>query len=168
MLQEEPGGGDGAAARAPGGEAVQVRDLCSRKPQTIDPDASIREVAAVMERERVGCLVVTEDGAPVGLLSDRDAALTVLAGKLDAGTTRVRDVMTRPLQVIEGSSSLSLALSVLRACRLRRLPVVDGKGALVGVLALDDLVRLLATEIGDPAEALRRQLRRGSSALEVS
>ena len=153
---------------APEGRAMQARDLCSRKPQTVDPDTCIRDAAQLMGRENVGCLVVTEDGFPVGMLTDRDAALTVLTGRLDAGSVRVRDVMTRPIQRIEGGTSLTLALSILRSSRLRRLPVVDEEGALVGVLALDDVVRLLATEIGDLAEALRRQLGRGSSALEVS
>lgn len=147
---------------------MDARGLCSRKPQTIDPDACVRDAAQRMERENVGCLVVTEDGFPVGMLTDRDAAIAVLAGRLDAGVVRVRDVMTRPVQLIEGGTSLTLALSILRSSRLRRLPVVDEKGALLGVLALDDVLRLLATEIGDLAEALRRQLGRGNSALEVS
>lgn len=147
---------------------MNAGDLCTRKPQTVAPDASVRDAAKRMGRANVGCLVVTEDGFPVGMLTDRDAALAVLAGRLDPGSTRVRDVMTRPVQVIEGGASLTVALSLLRGSRLRRLPVVDEKGAVVGVLALDDVLRLLSTEIGDLAEALRRQLGRGTSALEVS
>ncbi len=145
---------------------MQASDLCTRKPQTIDPDASVREAAKRMEREKVGCLVVTEDGAPVGMLTDRDAALTVLVGKLDAGTTRVRDVMSRPVQIVDGGASLDLALSILRSSRLRRLPVVEG-GALIGLLAMDDVIRLLATEVGELAEALRRQLASATSAVEA-
>jgi CBS domain-containing protein len=145
---------------------MQARDLCTRKPQTIDPDASVREAAKRMEREKVGCLVVTEDGTPVGMLTDRDAALTVLVGRLDAGTTRVRDVMNRPVQIVDGGASLDLALSILRSSRMRRLPVVEG-GALIGLLAMDDVIRLLATEVGELAEALRRQLASATSALEA-
>ncbi|CAG0973511.1 Hypoxic response protein 1 [Gammaproteobacteria bacterium] len=145
---------------------MQASDLCTRKPQTIDPDASVREAAKRMEREKVGCLVVTEDGAPVGMLTDRDAALTVLVGKLDAGTTRVRDVMSRPVQIVDGGASLDLALSILRSSRLRRLPVVEG-GALIGLLAMDDVIRLLATEVGELAEALRRPLASATSAVEA-
>jgi CBS domain-containing protein len=116
-----------------------------------------------MEAEGVGCVVVTEQGRPVGMLTDRDAALTVLTRKLDADSVPVREVMQQPLQTLEADAPIAWALSLLRTNRLRRLPVVEASGALVGVLSLDDLLRLIATEVGDLAEAIRRQLSQPSS-----
>ena len=99
------------------------------------------------------------------MLTDRDAALTVLTRRLDPRAARVSDVMAQPVQTVEAEAPLTWALSLLRTGRIRRLPVVDESGALVGLLALDDLLRLLATEVGDVAEAIRRQLARPSGAL---
>jgi CBS domain-containing protein len=137
---------------------MSARDYCSRKPVTVDPAASVRSAVQLMEAEGVGCVVVTEEGRPVGMLTDRDAALAVLTRRLDAGSVPVREVMQQPLQTLEAEAPMAWALSVLRTNRLRRLPVVEASGALVGVLSLDDLLRLLATEVGDLAEAIRRQL----------
>ena len=137
---------------------MSVRDYCSRKPVTVDPYASVRSAVRLMEERGVGCVVVTEQGRTVGMLTDRDAALTVLTRRLDADAVPVREVMHQPVQTLDPDAPFAWALSLLRASRLRRLPVVDSGGALVGVLSLDDVVRLLATEIGDLAEAIRRQL----------
>lgn len=137
---------------------MSVRAYCSREPVTVDPDASVRSAVRLMEHHGVGCVVVTEQGRPVGMLTDRDTALTVLTRRLDADATPVREVMHQPLQTLDPDAPLAWALSTLRASRLRRLPVVESSGALLGVLSLDDLLRLLATEIGDLAEVIRRQL----------
>jgi len=142
---------------------MSARDYCSRKPVTVDPAASLRSAVQLMEAEGVGCVVVTEQGRPVGMLTDRDAALTVLTRKLDADSVSVREVMQQPLQTLEADAPIAWALSLLRTNRLRRLPVVEASGALVGVLSLDDLLRLIATEVGDLAEAIRRQLSQPSS-----
>ncbi len=137
---------------------MAARDYCSLRPVTVDPDASVRSAVQLMESESVGCVVVMEQGRPVGMLTDRDAALVVLSRRLDPGAVPVREVMRQPVQTIDADAPLAWALSVLRASRLRRLPVVEASGTLVGVLSLDDLLRLLATEVGDLAEAIRRQL----------
>jgi CBS domain-containing protein len=141
---------------------MAAKDYCSRKAVTVDPDIDVRSAVRLMESEGVGCVVVTERGRPVGMLTDRDAALAVLTRRLDAGVVPVREVMQRPVQTVDAEAALGWALSLFRTSRLRRAPVVDADGALVGVLALDDLLRLLATEVGDLAEAIRRQL--GSAA----
>lgn len=143
---------------------MATRDYCSRKPVTVDPDATVRSALQLMANENVGCVVVTEEGRPVGLLTDRDAALEVLTRRLDAAAVPVRELMHRPLQTVDADASLGLALSLLRSSRLRRLPVVDAGGSLVGILSLDDLLRLIATEVGDLAEAIRRQLAQPRSA----
>lgn len=146
---------------------MATRDYCIRKPVTVEPGTTVRDAVRLMEQEGVGCVVVVEQGRPVGMLTDRDAALTVLARRLDARAARVGDVMAQPVQTVDSDAPLGWALSLLRTGRIRRLPVVDESGALVGLLALDDLLRLLATEVGDVAEAIRRQLSRPTGAVQT-
>lgn len=144
-----------------------AKDYCSRRPVTIDASASIADAAALLAREDIGCLVVTDGKRPVGMLTDRDVVFRVLLDEVSPDRDRVADAMTAPVQALPADADLDVVFTALRSHRLRRLPLVDADGALVGVLAVDDLLRLLATEIGDVAEAIRRQLGSGSSALAV-
>ena len=136
---------------------MAAKDYCLRKPVTVDPATSLLAAAQIMKRESVGCLVVTEYGRPVGLVTDRDIALEVLGRKRDSAVS-VREVMHQPVETIEAEASLERAVMRFRTQRLRRLPVVDAAGTVVGLLAIDDLLRLLATELGELSEVVRRQL----------
>jgi len=129
-----------------------------RTAHTASPEDTARAAAQRMEKEGIGCLVVVEDERPVGILTDRDLALRLLREKLDAGAVRVRELMRAPVVTICGEESLEVALRTLRTAAVRRLPVVDAEGKLVGILTADDLLRLVATELGDLAETLRVQL----------
>jgi CBS domain-containing protein len=101
-------------------------------------------------------LVVNERHQPMGLVSDRDLTLRVMAVGRDPAMTSVRDVMSpMPTAVLE-SSSMESALAQMRMGRMRRLPVVNGMGRVVGVVALDDILAVLAREfslIGGLVEA---------------
>ena len=143
---------------------MATKDYCLRKPVTIDPATSLLAAAQIMKRESVGCLVVTEYGRPVGLVTDRDIALEVLGRKRDSAVS-VREVMHQPVETIEAEASLERAVMRFRTQRLRRLPVVDAAGTVVGLLAIDDLLRLLATELGELSEVVRRQLESSPASL---
>jgi CBS domain-containing protein len=146
---------------------MSLLDYCSRKPITTDRDATVLATLQQMDAEGVGCMVITRDGRPIGIVTDRDLGLSVLMRKLDPRAVRVGELMHEPLETLPANASLELAFSRVRTSRLRRLPVVDDDGQLAGILSLDDLVRLVATEIGDLAEAVRRQLSHGPSALQA-
>jgi CBS domain-containing protein len=137
---------------------VLVRESCRRKVVTTEPDVSVRQVAQIMGQERVGTVVVTEAAEPVGLLSDRDVALHVLIGRLDAEAVQARDVMHTPVVTIHEGASLAHAAHDLRAHAARRLPVVDDKGKLVGMIGADDLVGLLSRELARLAQVIEHQL----------
>ncbi len=137
---------------------MAIQNLGLRTPQTIEPSETARTAAQRMEKNGIGCLVVVSGKKPVGIVTDRDLALHILAGKRDAGLVRIGEVAARsPVTVTEGASVAEVART-MRKHGVRRLPVVDEQGELVGVAVLDDLLRLVASEIGDLAEALRRQL----------
>jgi CBS domain-containing protein len=124
---------------------------------TTEADVSVREVAQTMERERVGTVIVTESANPVGILTDRDIALNVLIGRLDAEAVRARDLMQTPLVTIPEQTSLGSAARVLRMHAARRLPVVDERGRPVGVIGAEDLVGVLSRELAALAKVVERQ-----------
>ena len=147
---------------------MMIRELGLRIPQTIEPSASARAAAHRMEKDGIGCLVVVEGKRPVGMVTDRDLVLHVLVEKRDARAVEVREIAKRSPVWVPDTASLAEVTRSMRTHGIRRLPVVDDEGELVGLVALDDLLRRVATEIGDLAEALRRQLSGESGAEKAS
>ena len=136
---------------------MSVGAYCLRTVRTAEPTETARAAAQRMQAEHVGCLVVTENDRPVGVVTDRDIAMHVLSEDLDPDKERVRDLMQSPVVTVASDASLTQAVKTLRKATVRRLVVVDAAGKVAGVFAADDLLRLLATEIEDLAEALRVQ-----------
>jgi signal-transduction protein with cAMP-binding, CBS, and nucleotidyltransferase domain len=121
-----------------------------REPRTISDAAQVLEAAERMASESAGCLVVVDaDGRAIGMLTDRDLALRVVArpGAIDA--LRVGDVMSRPLVSIGLADPLRQALERMEKRGVRRIPVLDGDERPVGLIALDDLLHRLGIELHD-------------------
>ena len=109
-----------------------------------------------MEKENVGAVVVTEGKRPVGIVTDRDLALAVCvrgASPLD----HVQNVMTCPVATISRDDGVFSATQQMMEHAVRRLPVVDKSGGLVGLVALDDLLLLLSRELQSMAEGIRAE-----------
>lgn len=137
---------------------MSIRDFVVRMPETVGPDVTVRAAAQQMEKQGIGCLVVVDGKKPIGVVTDRDLALYVLVGMRDPGLVRVREIAAHRPVTLADTASLRDAARTLRRHGVRRLPVVDEQGELVGLVSSDDLLRALATEVGDLAEVLRRQL----------
>jgi CBS domain-containing protein len=139
---------------------MAVLEYCRREPKTATGDESLRQAAERMEQERVGSLVVVDDQQrPIGMLTDRDVVLAAIARRLDASTTPVHEIMHEPVVTVTEGSPVSVAIRFMRQYRLRRIPVVDHEnGRLRGILSLDDVVQLLAEELGSAAELIRMQV----------
>jgi CBS domain-containing protein len=114
-----------------------------------------------MRQYHVGDLVVTDqaDGKriPVGIVTDRDLVIEVLALGLDAASLAVEDIMTRDLATVREQEGILETIGRMRAKGVRRLPVVDAQGALAGIVTVDDLVELLAGELGELAKVISRE-----------
>ncbi|MFB6357247.1 MAG: cyclic nucleotide-binding/CBS domain-containing protein [bacterium] len=134
--------------------AVQERELSESGIVTIDPGNSIRDAAEIMERQNVGCLVVVDnDEKPVGILTDRDLALKVLDDVANIDGVDVRDVMTKdPVTVEKGSNILNL-FKIMANNSVRRLPITED-GRVINIITFDDMIRLLAGELGELADVL--------------
>lgn len=121
--------------------------LCSRHVVFASPKESVRTAARRMVEHNVGAIVVLdEERRPTGMITDRDIAIRCVAEDRNPDGMTVRDAMTQPVHLIGEDTPIEEALSKMAVCANRRLPVVDGDGRLVGVLALDDVVDLLIGE----------------------
>jgi CBS domain-containing protein len=137
---------------------MSVGRICIRDVDTVGPNESAFDAARRMRERQVGTLVVVDDQArPMGLITDRDIAMRVVAAGCEGARTPVIDVMTpMPTAVLE-DTSLESALGHMRIGRMRRLPVVNGAGTLVGIITLDDVLALLAEEFSLIGGLLERE-----------
>ena len=136
--------------------------ICTKPVITASAQMTVEEAARVMRSKNVGALVVVNAGRPVGMLTDRDVAVEVVATGMDPDTARVGDVMRKRPITIREDLGIFDAARVFAKTGVRRLPVVTKSGALVGIIAVDDLIMLLGNEMGHMAGALSAGLRRAS------
>lgn len=130
---------------------MNVGDICSRAVVSIGTDEPVQQAAELMRRYHVGTLVVTQPASagdePIGVITDRDIVIGVVAKEVDPDTLTVGDVMSGEPVIAEEDDDLNDVLDDMRREGVRRIPVVDSAGTLVGVFALDDLLQLLATQL---------------------
>jgi CBS domain-containing protein len=121
---------------------------------TANPETTAHALAVLMRDQRVGAVVITEGDRPVGIVTDRDLVLRVVARQLDPLTVRAREVMSSDLVTVREGTSLAEATAQMRAHGIRRVPVVDARGRLVNILTLDDMVVVLGEEIENLGRAV--------------
>lgn len=128
---------------------MSVGRICMREVDYIEADESARTAASRMLSRNVGSLVVLDPKKrPVGLVTDRDLAVRVVAEARDPSQTPVSEIMSPAPKTVVEQTPIEDALSLMRAGPFRRLPVVDSEGVLVGILSLDDILDLLCEEFG--------------------
>jgi CBS domain-containing protein len=106
---------------------------------SVHPAASVYEAAVKMNEDKIGSLVVLDEGRLVGIVTERDILQRVVAQRRDAGATSVADVMTRQLVCGRLHTTLEEARSVMKNRRIRHLPIVDDSGKLLGLISIGDL-----------------------------
>lgn len=112
-------------------------------------EESARAAAIRMREHHVGCVVVTRDAHPIGILTDRDIALRVVAEGRDPEQTKIADIVTYDVTTIERDAEVGTAARLMREHGVRRLPIVDEAGHVTGIVTADDLVALLAENLYD-------------------
>jgi CBS domain-containing protein len=142
---------------------MNVGTLCRRKTVTAKPFDDLATVSQLMRSEHVGCVIVVEPAVresafkPVGVVTDRDIVVSVVAKGVDPKALQVSDVMTREPVVAFEEESVGAALRKMRKIGVRRLPVVGNQEELVGVIALDDIIDQLVGELEDAAGSIRSE-----------
>jgi CBS domain-containing protein len=141
---------------------MTVGAFCSRIVVFVGQGDGIVEAAKLMREHHTGSVVVVEDaqrGAfkPVGMITDRDLVVEVLAEEVDVDSVSVKDVMSSDPVLARENDSLSDTLKRMRARGVRRVPVVNIEDQIVGVLSIDDVISLLASELEDIDSLILRE-----------
>lgn len=144
---------------------MRIKEICSRVVVVAEPDTDLREAARLMRDHHVGSLVVIEGGngvkRPIGIVTDRDIVVAVVAAAdVQPEALTVGDVMSRNLVVAEESVGVFEAVDLMQDHGTRRLPVVDAEGRLIGIITLEDVLRMVAGELTALAIAAQRSLSR--------
>lgn len=129
---------------------MSIKDLCNRELVTIGRDDTIFKAAELMRQNHVGDVLVVEKKndttVALGIVTDRDVVVEIVAPGLDPKVITVGDIMLPHLACIEEDRGIFDAIKLMTSKGIRRLPVVDSNGSLIGILTLDDLLLMLAKE----------------------
>jgi CBS domain-containing protein len=140
---------------------MAVGDICNREVVVCERGSSVVAAAQLMRQHHVGTLVVVEEQGeqrlPVGIVTDRDVVVEVVAKEIPFDAVSVGDIMSFDLLTAREEDDLWDTLAGMRARGVRRVPVVDDAGGLVGLVTVDDLLDLLAEELGALARVIRRE-----------
>lgn len=140
---------------------MSVGEICNRNVAVVEKERSIQEAAELMRKRHVGDLIVVgyehNRKIPVGIVTDRDIVVELIAKKIPTDAVTVGDVMSYELVTAMEDDDLLQTLKLMRAKGARRLPVVDSGGSLVGILTVDDIVGLLAETLSDVSKLIERQ-----------
>ena len=141
---------------------MAVGRICVREVDLAEIDESAQVAAQRMHDRNVGTLIVANaQRKPIGIVTDRDLAVRVVAKGRNPVETTVGEVMTTDLKTVEEQTSLEDALRVMRSGPFRRVPVTDAGGTLVGLLSVDDVLDLLRQEFNEIGQLLERESPRG-------
>lgn len=130
---------------------MPISEICNREVIIVQRNNTILEAAQLMRQHHVGNLVVVEERGgvrvPVGIVTDRDLVVEVMAPAIDQTVLTVGDIMVTELATVKENAGVSETIEYMRAKGVRRVPVVDPSGGLVGIVTLDDMLELLAEEL---------------------
>jgi CBS domain-containing protein len=137
---------------------MNVSDFSNPFVATVSRATPLTDAARLMRERHVGSVVVVEESGmgrvPVGMLTDRDIVVAVVAGEVDPRTLTAGEVMSGELVTVRPGDSAEHALQVMRRRGIRRVPVVSEAGTLAGIVALDDLLEKVAEQLSDAVRAI--------------
>jgi CBS domain-containing protein len=146
---------------------MKVGEFCNREVVITDKDATLLETAQVMRRQHVGDVVVVEERPegrfPIGILTDRDIVVELIAEEVDLSVLLVGDCMSFELVTAKEKDDLFDTIKRMRDKGIRRLPVIDEGGLLVGILTVDDLIDLIAEQLTDLVKLVGSERNREAS-----
>jgi len=137
---------------------MRTGEVCSRSVVAATRDMPLAEASRLMRENHVGSLVVTGEGekrVPVGIVTDRDIVVEVVAAGLDHQTLTVGEIMGPSVATAREDDDTLETLDLMRQRGVRRVPVVDAAGELVGIVSIDDLLESVANELSNIVLALR-------------
>jgi CBS domain-containing protein len=126
--------------------AQNIRDVMTPNPQTVTQNDSISDAARIMAREDTGIVPVVDGRKIVGLITDRDIVVRLIAEGRDASGAKVNDAMTRSVRSVQEDAPVSEVMQLMSSAQVRRVPVVNRSNELVGIVSLADLATETASD----------------------
>lgn len=137
---------------------MPIGEFCNREVIIADPRTTVLEAAQLMRKHHVGCVVVVESTAaarrPVGMVTDRDLVIEVLAKQIAPEKLTVGDLVVSQVATVRTDAGVFDTLHYMREHGYRRMPVVDESGQIAGIVTLDDYLALFAEELTELAKLL--------------
>ncbi|WP_337861955.1 CBS domain-containing protein [Nitrososphaera sp.] len=127
--------------------ASVVRDIMTKEIVTIDADKSALEAARLMTERGISSLFIVKDGNPVGIVSERDFIKKICAKELPVAQVKVGDIMSKILTTASPDTSIEVAVQRMVNHKIRRLPIVEDSGKVVGIITVTDLAKHLRTTL---------------------
>ena len=147
---------------------MTIGEICTRETVFTTRETTVATAARLMRHHHVGTLVVVEEmnggrRVPVGIVTDRDVVVEVMATGLDPNTITVGDIMGQELVTARESEGVLETMQIMRYKGVRRLPIVDKDGQLVGIVSFDDLLEVLAEQLTELSKIVAREQARETS-----
>ena len=140
---------------------MSIGEICNRDVVFALKSNTVQEGAQLMREHHVGCLVVVENGSepprPVGVVTDRDLVVEIMAENVPVDRVSIGDVMSDEVALAREDEGVWDVIQRMRSEGVRRMPVVDAGGRLAGIVTMDDMVELLAEEFADLARLMHRE-----------
>ncbi len=137
---------------------MSLKPLMTKELTSLPSTATALDAAKYMTDMNVGSVIVVDDDKPSGILTDRDIVTKVLSQDKDPKTTKIRDIMTSPAVTISEDRDIIDVTRLMSERGIRRFPVVDANGKIIGVITLDDVLVFLGQEMQNIATSLKREL----------
>ena len=135
---------------------MSLERICTKDIVTIAPDVTVLEATKLMQSKHIGCLVVIDESRPIGILTDRDIVLKVVASEKKPAETAVKEIMTTNPAMVNVNYDLLDAVRLMHNRGVRRLPVVDEQRHLLGIITMDDLLTVFGTKVANLAGPFRK------------
>jgi CBS domain-containing protein len=145
---------------------MPLGEICNREVVFITREGSIRDAIGLMRNHHVGAVVIVDEiqgrRMPVGVLTDRDIVLELLAKDVELGRVSAGDLMSREVLTAREEDDILDTIKRMRSAGVRRLPVIDSEGCLTGIVTVDDLIDLIAEQLTDLTRLIANEQSRES------
>ena len=145
---------------------MSISELCNREVIISEAEATALDAAKLMRKHHVGDVIIVKSEnnirRPIGIVTDRDLIVEIMATELDPAVITVGDIMVPNLVTVQETTEIFETIQYMRRKAVRRAPVIDDKGGLIGIITMDDLLKLLSEELSELAKLIDRETEKES------
>ncbi|MFM8312653.1 MAG: CBS domain-containing protein [Deltaproteobacteria bacterium] len=133
---------------------MAISQLMETKVVTCPTETTLSQSAKLMKSNNVGTIIVQKNGRPQGIVTDRDLAIKALANGKNCDTALVTEIMSKPVATAKIQEGIYEVINKMKKAKVRRMPVVNNQGKIVGIISFGDIVGLLSDEFSNLSEAV--------------